>query len=155
MAIIRQRMDDDHTETEDQDMTEEKVEAAADEQIDLKKYGTIEGPVSTGHPDIWRIFWKVHGITRNNLSTVNSPNFTVAGSTTWNVLLQLKEDADERISRLGVFLDSSPMEEENPEFLINAVFEIAVENKDPSLNEARQLFHTFQRESADWGFRNC
>ena len=151
-----------------------------------------------------------------------SPNFTVAGSTTWNVLLQLKvcarhkrghagavhapghtrasmhcavyhqekhanielamlcawhglicggdrtrtglacdmriyecpqEDADERISRLGVFLDSSPMEEENPEFLINAVFEIAAENKDPSFNETRPLFHTFCRESADWGFR--
>ncbi len=64
-----------------------------------------------------------------------------------------QEDADDRISRLGVFLDSSPMEEENPEFLINAVFEIAAENKDPSFNETRPLFHTFCRESADWGFR--
>jgi hypothetical protein len=64
-----------------------------------------------------------------------------------------QEDADDRISRLGVFLDSSPMEEENPEFLINAVFELAAENKDPSFNETRPLFHTFCRESADWGFR--
>ena len=66
MTIIRQRVDDDHTglravcscacagsenrvsltwharsdppETEDQAMTEENVEAAADEQIDLKSY---------------------------------------------------------------------------------------------------------------------
>lgn len=45
------------------------------------------------------------------------------------------------------------MEQDNPDFNINAVFEIAAENKDPLQTTARPLFHGFCRESADWGFR--
>ena len=35
------------------------------------RYGNIEGPVSTGHPEIWRICWRVPGVLRNGLSSVN------------------------------------------------------------------------------------
>ena len=53
----------------------------------------------------------------------------------------------------GVFLDSSPMKEQNPEFSICAVFELSAENKNPFHSEARSLYHLFCREEADWGFR--
>ena len=77
-----------------------------------------------------------------------SPRFTVGGAT-WNVLLQM----DERSNSVGVFLDSSPMQEQDPEFSVNAVFELSAENKDPFRTEPKPLYHLFCADSADWGFR--
>jgi hypothetical protein len=66
----------------------------------------------------------------------------------------LQEEDEEEISRLSVFLDASPMEEENPDLNINVLLEIAAENKDPAQTKALgPLFHGFCRESDDWGFR--
>ena len=77
-----------------------------------------------------------------------SPKFTI-GNITWNVLLQIED----RSGGVGAFLDSSPMEEHDPDFSVYAVFELAAENKNPLLTEPRPLHHIFNRESSDWGFR--
>ena len=79
------------------------------------------------------------------LPWVLSVSFTLSAS--------LQEDHDDCVSKLGVFLDSLPMEQSDPDYQINAVFEIAAENKDPTQTEARPLFHDFRRDSADWGFK--
>ena len=60
---------------------------------------------------------------------------------------------DERSNSVGVFLDSSPMQEQDPEFSVNAVFELSAENKDPFRTEPKPLYHLFCADSADWGFR--
>jgi hypothetical protein len=35
------------------------------------RYGTIEGPTNTGHPEIWTVRWKVPNVTHNDIHKVN------------------------------------------------------------------------------------
>ena len=66
-----------------------------------------------------------------------------------------QEEHEDRINRLGAFLDCGPTinNSDNPEMKVEAVFELEAENKDPLQSERRSLYHSFTRESADWGFR--
>ena len=44
------------------------------------------------------------------------------------------------------------METADPDFKVDACFELAAVNKDPDQTEGRSLFNSFCRESSDWGF---
>jgi hypothetical protein len=116
--------------------------------------GKIEGPTCQGHPDIFRVRWTIPGVVHNRLSKANSPSFII-GNTTWSVILQLKEETENTVARLGVFLDASQDANvmDTDEGGVDACFELAAENKDPQMTEASALHHRFCRDSADWGFR--
>lgn len=128
-------------------------ETLQEAENDPDQFGAIEGPTSTGHPDIWRVCWKVPRVVRDNIRKVNSPPFEISG-VAWSILLQLTPQSADEITTLGVFLDAAAMETVDPAFQITAVFEICAENKDPAMSQRRPLFHEFHRQSSDWGFRD-
>jgi hypothetical protein len=123
-------------------------------EMELPAAGKIEGPTCQGHPDIFRVRWTIPGVMRDGIAKVNSPSFMI-GNTTWSVILQLKDETANTAAGLGVFLnasqDSNVMDPD--EGGVDACFELAAENKDPQMTEARSLHHRFCRESVDWGFR--
>ena len=65
----------------------------------------------------------------------------------------LQEEQDDDINRLAVFLDCASTH--NNDIKVDAVFEMEAEHKDPlhSKSQSRLLYHSFNSESADWGFR--
>eukprot|EP00960_Hanusia_phi_P046527 757889-Hanusia_phi.AAC.4 len=133
---------------DDRAMTEtSEEEQASDAEMECLPETSLQGPESTGHPDIFKVVWRVPEFNRRS-GKVHSPLFEIAGIP-WSILM-FPIGVNKQYTSL--FLDSKFMKGRKDPYRVNACFEFTVENRDPALSEIKQAQHVFQYDDADWGF---
>ncbi|EKX50612.1 hypothetical protein GUITHDRAFT_66749, partial [Guillardia theta CCMP2712] len=122
-------------------------EQTSDAEAESLPETSLQGPESTGHPDIYKVVWKVPEFSRRN-GKVHSPLFEISG-VPWSILM-FPVGINKQFTSL--FLDSKFMKGRKDPYRVNACFEFTIENRDPVWSETKQAQHVFQYDDADWGF---